>query len=253
MKFKLFLILFTFSIIKILGTGQQPDKIIINNKEYDLLNNPLDAYFEKHPDDHPIYGPKIRKKTEKELMIPFSTSNYRGYIATFKIENNTLSLVDLKLLDLDSGKDRYISVFKKIFGDRKVDLNYSGILVIPTGELLESAHFGYSYLYDKYHLMTIQRDAVIKEKELNKDEFIRFKVDQFKAYKNTEEYKTEVKNHLKSWNGDKKFELSRKNTRGMSKKEIAQLKKEYEFPPSEEHINNFLFVLINPDFVIIDY
>ncbi|MGU3375284.1 hypothetical protein [Chryseobacterium sp. M5A1_1a] len=253
MKLKLFIIFFTFSIIKILGTGQQPDKIIINNKEYDLLNNPLDAYFGKHPDDHPIYGPKIRKRTEKELMIPLSTSNYRGYIATFKIENNTLLLVDLKLLDLDSGKHEYISVFKKIFGDRKIDLNYSGILIIPTGELLESAHFGYSSLYDKYHLITIQKDLVIKEKELNKDEFIQFKVNQFKAYKNTEDHTTEVKNHLESWNIDKKFDLSRKNTRGMSKKEIAQLKKDYEFPPSEEYIDNFLFVSINPDFVIVDY
>lgn len=253
MKFRLFIILFTFSIIKILGTGQQPDRIIINNKEYDLLNNPLDKYFEEHPDDHPIYGPKIRKKKENELMIPLSTSNYRGYIATFKIENNTLHLVDLKLLDFDSDGRRYISVFKKIFGDKKIALNYSGILVVPTGKLLESAHFGYSYLYDQYQLMTIEKDTVIKEKELNKDDFINFKINQFKAYKNTVSYTTEVKDYLQSWSEDKKLYLSRKNTRGMSKKEISELKKEYECPPDEEYIDNFLFVSINPDFIIVDY
>lgn len=252
MKLQLFIAFLTLSIIKIGATGQVPDKIIINNKEYSLLNNPLNQYFKEHPDDHPIYGKKMHPKNG-ELMIPFSTANARGYIATFKIENNILSLVDLELLNLDVGKREYASVFKKIFGDKKIVLNYSGILVIPTGKLLESSQFGYSSLHDKYQLVTIQKDEVIKEKEVDKEAFIHFRIKQFEAYKETKDYKTEVKQYLEDWNSEKKMELDKKNLKGMPKAEITHLKKNYENPPNEEYIDGFLFVFINPDFVIVDY
>ena len=255
MKFKLFILFFTFSVIKILATGQEPDRIIINNKEYKLLNNPLEKYFTDHPEHHPIYGSKntIKKEGKEETIFIGSTSNHRGYIATFKIENNLLSLVDIKIQNPTSDEYEYISVFKKTFGDRKIVLNYTGILIIPIGKMLEAANFGYASLYDKYHLITILNDNIIKEKELDKDGFMDFKVRQFMDFKKTEEYKTEVKNYYEGWNTSKEWDLSRKNTRGMSKKEIAQLKKKYELPPNEDYIYNYLFVVLNPDFVITNY
>ncbi|SIS83341.1 hypothetical protein SAMN05421786_102432 [Chryseobacterium ureilyticum] len=253
MKLRLFFIFFTFSIIKILATGQVPDRIIINNKEYKLLNNPLEKYFDEHPDEHPVYGNKDLKEGINEVITIGTSSNHRGYIATFKIENNILSVVDIKILDVNSDKYEYISVFKKTFGDKKIELNYSGVLIIPQGKLIQSADFGYSSLYDKYQVITVQRDKIVKDKELDQDGFIRFKVDQFEAYKKTEKYKADVKKYLEDWNDSKKSDLSRENTRGMSKKEIAQLKKEYETPPNEEYIENFLFVIENLDDIIVDY
>ncbi|WP_223606490.1 hypothetical protein [Chryseobacterium sp. OSA05B] len=256
MKLKICILLFTFSMIQIFATGQEPDKIIINNKEYDLLNNPLEKYFEEHPDDHPIYGNKLsefKQYKNGEQMIYFSTSNSRDYIATFKIENAVLSLVDLTIRDLNSEKENFVSVYKKLFGDQKVILNYSGILVIPTGKLIKAANFGYSSLHEQYTLMTINNDMVVKEKELNKDDFIEFKFRQFDQYKNTEEYKIRLKNYIQDWEESKKSELSKENTRRMSKKEIAALKKEYEQPPTEDYINGYFFAVDNPDFVIVDY
>ncbi|KFF22902.1 hypothetical protein [Chryseobacterium sp. JM1] len=256
MKLKIFILLFTFSIVQIFATGQEPDKIIINNKEYDLLNNPLEKYFEEHPDDHPIYGNKLsefKQYKNGEQMIYFSTSNSRDYIATFKIENAVLSLVDLTIRDLNSEKEHFVSVYKKLFGDQKIVLNYSGILVIPTGKLIKAADFGYSSLHEQYKLITINNDTVVREKDLNKDDFIKFKFRQFYQYKNTEEYKIRLKNYIKDWEESKKSELSKENTKGMSKKEITALKKEYEQPPTEDYINGYFFTVDNPDFVIVDY
>lgn len=256
MKFKILILLSIFSIIQIFATGQEPDKIIINNKEYDLLNNPLEKYFEEHPDDHPIYGNKLsefKQYKNGEQMIYFSTSNSRDYIATFKIENAVLSLVDLKIRDLNSEKEDFVSVYKKLFGDQKIVLNYSGILVVPTGKLIEAADFGYSSLHEQYQLMTINKDTVVREKDLNKDDFIKFKFRQFAQYKKTEEYKTEFKKYIQDWEESKKSELSKENTRRMSKKEIAALKKKYEQPPTEDYINGYFFTVDNPDFVIVDY
>ena len=59
MKIRLLIFIFSFSIIKLFATAQAPDKIIIENKEYDLLNNPLENYFVENPDLDPIYGGKI--------------------------------------------------------------------------------------------------------------------------------------------------------------------------------------------------
>lgn len=252
---RLFILFFTFLAIRILATGQEPDKIIINNKEYNLLNNPLEKYFTEHPELHPIYGSEnTTKKNGKEKVVFIgSTSNYRGYIATFKIESNILSVVDIRIMNVNSKEHEYISVFKKIFDNRKVVLNYSGILVIPTGKMLEAASFGYSSLHEKYRLISIQQDNVVKEKEIDKDDFIRFKVRQFIDFKKTEEYKTEVKNYYRNWSMDKEWDLSRKNTRRMSKKEIIELKKQYECPPNEGYIDNYLFVVSNLDFIMTDY
>ena len=254
MKFKILIFFFTFSLSKLFATSQAPDKIIIENKEYDLLNNPLENYFEKNPEFHPIYGGKIKMyNRDNEQVVPFSTGNYRGYIATFRLENNLLKLVDIKVENIESEKKEYISVYKELFGDRNVILNYSGILVIPTGEFLDSANFGYSYLYSKYKLLTIIDDKVLKEKEVQKDEYLKFKVNQFNEYKKTNQYKIEVKEYFKNWENDKKIELSRNNTKDLTKEEVIELKKQYENPPKIEMIENFLFLTKNIDFVIVDY
>lgn len=256
MKFKILIILFTFSLIKMYATSQATDIIIINNKEYSLLNNPLEKFFENNPEYHPIYGSKLtlfKKYKNRDMPIPFSTGNYRGYIATFKIENDMLVLADLTVKNIDSKKREYISVYKQLFKNKKVVLNYSGILIIPTGQLIEAVNFGYSSLYDWYKLMTIKNDTVVKEKELNKDEFIKFKLSQFEEYKKMEDYKMELKKYIEDPEDNKKSELSKENTKGMSKKEITALKKEDQQPPTEEYIDGFLFMIENPDFVIVDY
>jgi len=256
MKFRLLIIIFTFTISKIFATAQAPDKIIIENKEYNLLNNPLEFFFAKNPEFDPIYGGKIKMfdKYKIEIIpIPFSTGNYRGYIATFKIENQLLKLIDIKIQNIESENREYISVYKELFGDKNIILNYSGILVIPTGDFLDSANFGYSYLYSKYRLLTINNDKITKEKEIDKDDYLKFKVNQFTKYKKTNQYKIEVKNYYENWKDDKKMELSKKNTKHLTKNEILQLKKEYENPPSLEMVENFLFLTKNIDFVIVEY
>ncbi|AYZ34342.1 hypothetical protein EGY07_01585 [Chryseobacterium indologenes] len=256
MKLKIVILLFTFSIIKIFATAQAPDGIIINDKEYSLLNNPLEKYFKDHPEYHPVYGPHLamfkRYRTEA-IPLPFSTGNYCGYIATFKLENNNLVLADLEIQNINSTKRNYISVYKQLFKNKKVVLNYSGVLVIPDGKLVEFSNFSYSSLYDRYKLITIKNDTVVKEKALDKDEFVKFKLNRFEEYKKTDTYKTALKEFIRDWENDKKTELSENNTKKMSKKEIEALQKEYAQPPSEDYMDMFFLMNKKLDFVIVDY
>jgi hypothetical protein len=82
---------------------------------------------------------------------------------------------------------------------------------------------------------------------------LKFKVIQFVEYKKTADYQNEVKEYFENWKTEKEIELSRKNTKNLTKREIAELHKEYINAPKSEFIDNFLFVTKNLDFVIVDY
>ncbi len=144
-------------------------------------------------------------------------------------------------------------MYKQLFKNKKVVLNYSGVLVIPDGKLVEFSNFSYSSLYDRYKLITIKNDTVVKEKALDKDEFVKFKLNRFEEYKKTDTYKTALKEFIRDWENDKKTELSENNTKKMSKKEIEALQKEYAQPPSEDYMDMFFLMNKKLDFVIVDY
>jgi hypothetical protein len=98
-----------------LATAQIPDRIIIKGKSYDLFTNPMEEYFDKNPEKRP-YG-------------TISTALWRGYVATFELENNQLVLRDIEILDSsddsNNGKDGWKSVISEIFPDkREVKVNW---------------------------------------------------------------------------------------------------------------------------------
>ena len=51
MRVILTIILTLFLGLNVFATAQYPDKIIYNGKEYSLHSNPLEAYFEKNPNE----------------------------------------------------------------------------------------------------------------------------------------------------------------------------------------------------------
>ena len=67
------------------ATGQQPDILLYKAKTYDLFANPLESFYknEKH---RPLF--RVRPNV-------ISTGNWRGYLATWKIEDGLLYLVKL--------------------------------------------------------------------------------------------------------------------------------------------------------------
>lgn len=243
MKFKL-LIFFLFLFFKVLATGQESNYILISGKEYQLLNDPLENYFIKHPNNHPIYGKKFAIKNEKgEQIISMSTGNWRGYVAYFEIINDKLFLTDIKIKDVDTEKQ--ISVFNRIFNTKNlVELNYSGILTIPNGEFINSDNFGFSNYYSSYLIVTIRNDNIEKMKELKNEDYIKFKFRQFKAFQTTKEYKTAYKNYLRSNRESMKWDLSNENTKDLSQEEINKIKKQYSEKPTKEKIDIFFVYVV---------
>lgn len=179
-------------------TAQYPDKIKYNGTEYSLNTNPLEPYFEKHPEKRPQWN---------------STALYRGYVGHFEIIQNQLFVTDITIprLYTDSNgkvKTKSISIYKRFFPKQdKVKIDwYSGILIIPYGNLVEYVHSGYASLYSNYILLEIKDGEFQKEKNYTYKKFSKFKERQFAEFKKTDAYKQEFENIQKNYpQSHKKF------------------------------------------------
>lgn len=167
--------------ICVFATGQISDKIIYKGEKYSLNTNPLESFFEKNPNRKP--NPEI-----------ISTALWRGYIATFEIQNDQLFVNDIIIMEKDTlynhDDTKWISVLNLVFPEQKqVKVDWlTGLLVIPTGKLVNYIHMGYASTYENYILLEIEKGNLVKGKSMNSKEYEIFKDKQFKAFQKTEKY-----------------------------------------------------------------
>jgi len=175
------------------ATGQYPDKIIIDGKEYSIRNNPLEPYFEKYPD---------RKPTTNIL----SSALHRGYIATFTLIDNRLYLIDIKINKNKKDSDKkweteMVSVFNQVFPDEdKILMDfYSGILVVYLN--LEKSFENTSRL-----LIEFQNGIEQEKRTYGNEKYEEFMDAQFELYKQTDKYKKEFIELKKNDDGEEEYE-----------------------------------------------
>jgi hypothetical protein len=190
-KNKIFVIAFGFfASFQIYATAQYSDIIIYNGTKYPLNVNPLEPYFEKNPEKRPEGGVG-------------STALWRGYVATFEISNNKLILKDMEIEIFTGDKGHYKTEWKSIFQEFVLDNNiseinwFTGLLVIPNGELINYIHMGYASTYENYILLEIRNGNFFKERRMNHIEYTKYKNKQFEQYKKTENYREKIKESLK--------------------------------------------------------
>lgn len=179
MKILTAILLSILSFAKVSATAQYPDKISYNGKEYSLLTNPLEKYFEKNEEKRPKGG-----------MI--STALWRGYVASFEIIENQLFVKDIKIKIWNENSDnaQWKSVIHEVFPEakqRKIDW-FNGILTLPYGEMVNYVHMGYGSTYENYILIEVEKGKSIRTKDLNFKDYENLKEKQFEAYKKTKEY-----------------------------------------------------------------
>lgn len=181
-----------------LFTAQIPDKIIYKGEEYMLHSNPLESYFENHPDKRPKSG-------------IVSSALWRGYVATFEAIDSLFVLKDIEIQVREEGKKsdyKWISVRDEVFPDRQtVHIDwFTGILVLPYGKLKNYVHMGYASLYSNYILLEIENGEIRAERNLNYKEYQRFKDKQFEAFKKSEEYQNLLKKLTKEGHSEEFIE-----------------------------------------------
>jgi len=136
----------------VFATAQFGDRLIYKGETVSIFSNPLESYFnEKNPRPNDLFK--------------FScTACWRGYIATWKIDNNYLYLIKLVEGTCDSNaKEIQLS---KVFPDSKGPIKatwFTGTLRIPRGKRLSYVHMGYGSIYEKDLFMTFEKGKLIEE------------------------------------------------------------------------------------------
>lgn len=155
------------------ATTQKLDKLIYNGKEYELYNDYFEPYFRKNTDQRPQF---------------MSSALWKGYVATFEIEDNQLFVIDLEKEAYDENDSLGMkSIFNEIFPDsKKVKVDwFSGIF---WGGYDNKPHYFRFYEFDNYCLFEIKDGNITKFKELPKRRYKKFKKQQAKAFKETDMY-----------------------------------------------------------------
>lgn len=164
------------------ATAQQPDVIQIDGKDHALNTNPLAARLHalgwKPPENAAIWS-----------------SNWRGYVARWKIEEGQLVLVDatVQLRRAERGVQTETSVREELFPSipRVVADWYSGALIIPDGEVVDYVHMGYGTTYDHYQVIRISEGRVLEHLSMTGKEFEAYRERKFEAFTKTPQFRQE--------------------------------------------------------------
>lgn len=208
-------------------TAQAFEKIVIDNNYYDLANEPLKGYLRENP---------------KPFKISL-TSLWRGYIGTWKIENNKLYLIDIEGSHVNGGNIGMDYLFDNT--GAQFASWYSGKLNVPFGDIVEYIHRGHFSIYEKEYVYQVERGVIV-----NKKLFKHFD-NESKTLVYEEDFKTPLKksiSNFKSCIGDKENYPFIKLPKTIEKLEegIIEELEPLKLPKEPEKVDNggYLFVFI---------
>ena len=162
-------------------TAQAPDILILEGRKVELLSNPLEAFWdEAHP---------------RPRFVPATTASWRGYVATWALENDRLLLVRVEgsvcvdesgeivpgRLDFmqesigfgpNSTKTAPVSL-QRLFpgvGGPIPATWFTGELRIPEGGCVAYMHMGYGSIYESELLLQINRGIVASSRRIETGE-----------------------------------------------------------------------------------
>ncbi|WP_417688558.1 hypothetical protein [Pseudidiomarina sp.] len=163
------------------ATAQQPDRIEVDGKVFYLQTNPLESYLKS-----------IEWEVPEQAII--SSANWRGYLASWRLESGYLVLADVSIEVEDETKARRtkrVSYLNELFPEQShIQAKwYSGALVIAYGELVNYVHMGYGSTFEKYQIISVREGEIIDHLFLTLAEFEAYREEKFKAFQQTELYK----------------------------------------------------------------
>ncbi|NDV64165.1 hypothetical protein [Bacteroides sp. 224] len=168
------IILFLFAIIMaetLFATPQYGDKLIIGKDTVWIYSYPLEKYFKEK-------GSRTIGKIEMKV---FCTALWRGYVATWKLENNRLFLVKVET-GYCNKPPTAISIIEE-FGSNKVLAHWvNETIVCPQGRLIQSAASASLSIHEREIHYTLKAGKLVEKKEfdfLEKDKYLLFPEEKF--------------------------------------------------------------------------
>ena len=149
------MIISCFSMSK--ATEQVPDYLIYNGDTLKIFSNPLQ-------DRESV----LLLDTTFHNKICMSSDCWRGYRATWVLENQKLYLVKIEDCCNSSIIADLEVIFKEDHNQGKVFANwYSGDIIIPKGKLLYGEHMGYSNVYEFENIIEIMNGVQTKNRTVD--------------------------------------------------------------------------------------
>lgn len=156
-----FLLLTAFAVF---ATGQAGDVLIYEKTEREMFTNPLESYYQAGKGERPNF-----------MVMPFirSTGNWRGYIATWEIEDSKLYLkkVDAWLCKETKESCKRVELADlfpgKVAGGRVAAEWFTGDLRVPDGKLLQYVHMGYASTYERDLIFDVKGGKVSEPKVID--------------------------------------------------------------------------------------
>jgi len=137
--------------------AQIGDKIFYNGQIHSLASEPLSPY---------LYSNKIEK-----LFSGISSAYYRGYCASWKIENKKIYLLNIESPistkgENTDGVDEPISAMNKLFPvQTEVFADWvNGKIKIQSGKVLQFVNKGYESVYEKNIFLKFENGVLVDEK-----------------------------------------------------------------------------------------
>ncbi len=139
-------------------TAQIPDVLCHRGKRLDLCSLPLDSYVGRLPKDR---RPRFARAC---------TALWRGYVATWSIEDGVLWLkeIDAMVVDPQTGEHRECTDLETLFPWRKMPIKaswYAGELRCPEGRLRRYCHANFASEYERERTFWVRR-GVVEEEQL---------------------------------------------------------------------------------------
>ena len=165
-------------------TSQFREGIYIDGKIYGMQCEPLEKYLNENFNgkDDGTYP----------YLIEISTACWRGYIGTWKIENDQLFLLDISnqkeeelnidqdgnillMVKVNENEYKFIKDWRKVFfNDQQGDIKaswFTGRLIVEMGKMIEYLHTYYGSHYEKYMIIDIKDGDVLKKEMLTNEEY----------------------------------------------------------------------------------
>ncbi|MCU4154495.1 hypothetical protein J1N10_00790 [Carboxylicivirga sp. A043] len=169
-KVAMFIVIFMSS-INAFGTHQIPDYLVIESDTFELYTNPLTAYLNF----------KNEKAISHNELKSLHTACWRGYVATWKLENDSLFLTKI---EGKNNNDELISYdLIEEFGTSKVFAEwFTGTLISPRGKRLQFHNMGYASVYERekqYHVWNGIVKREIQKNNLTFDDTLLYPEEKF--------------------------------------------------------------------------
>lgn len=186
--------------IELYATQQRPDYIEYKGKSYEYKKE--------------ILAPYLKKDTNKWKWLwekPTSTNLWRGYVATFEVAGNKLTLKEIEDGRKNSILEKFLSISETKDSTFKIDW-FTGTIILSDSKLL---HYGYFEIHEYHLLLEFENGILIKESSMDCIEYLNTYV---KKWLTPDTYQRVLE----------KLEHYKETKKGTKSEFLAKLKTEYK-------------------------